>query len=174
MAVIVEGISVIVRCESIEASYPGGWEGYVKDAPNQTFCTDELLARVGFMARFDVGTFISRLAGLGFEFVRDDKAIDVCVVDQHQGPTSWCDWLEYGHMDILGTTDRVAACWAVGDTRLEFAVPDGWNFQNSLTRDHNFIPNENVRERLELIRHENGVDVFRDRSSGKEVYMGRT
>jgi len=176
MAVIVEGISVIVRCESIEARYPGGWEGYVKDAANKTFCNDELLARVGFMAPYDVDRFVSRLERLGFEFVRDGRAIDVCVVDQIIGPTAPCDWLEYLHMDIHGggETVCVAVCRAVGDQRNDVFTPESWDIQDSLSRNYKWIPSEEMRERLELIRHENGVDVFRDRTTGKEVYMGRT
>jgi DNA-binding transcriptional regulator YiaG len=45
MGVLVECISVIVRCSSLEEKYPGGVAAYEADAPNRTFCTDEHLAR---------------------------------------------------------------------------------------------------------------------------------
>jgi len=60
------------------------------------------------------------------------------------------------------------------DSRVEFAVPDGWDFEHSLTRNHNVVRNEEMAERLELIQHENGVSAYRDRTTGREVYMGRT
>ena len=176
MAVLAEAISVIMRCETIEARYPGGREGYVKDAPNKTLCTDERLARVGFMAPPDVANFISRLERLGFEFVRHGNAIDMCVVDQLQGPTARCDWLEYFHMDSYsgGGSVCVAVCRETGDQRSELFTPRSWDIRSSLTRNYQWITNEKTRERLELIRHENGVNVFRDRSTGKEVYLGHT
>lgn len=176
MAVLIEAISVIVRGETIEARYPGGWQAYVKDAPNMTLCNDEHLARVGFMAPYDVDRFVSRLKRLGFEFVRDGMAIDVCVVDQLQGPTVRCEWLEYLHMDISGDGETVcvAVCRVTGDQRNGVFTPESWNIRNCLSRNYQFVPTEKMKERLELIRHENGQDVFRERATGKEFYMGRT
>ena len=175
MAVLAEFISVIVQCETIEARYPGGWGGYTKDVPNKTICNDEYLARVGFMAPYDVDKYISRLQNLGFEFVRDGKAIDVCVVDQFQGPTARCDWLEYLHMDISqgGETLCVAVCRKAGDQRNDVYTPRSWSFQDRLSQKCKFIPN-GKDDRLELIGHKNGVDVFRDRTTGEVFYMGRT
>jgi len=48
MGVLVEGISVIVRRDAFERYYPGGTAGYESDAPNETYCDDEYLTRVGF------------------------------------------------------------------------------------------------------------------------------
>ena len=176
MAVLAEAISVIMRCETIETRYPRGGDGYVKDAPNKTLCTDGRLARVGFMAPHDVKSFVSRLEKLGFEFVRDGKAIDMCVVDQLHGPTARCEWLEYLHMDISDSSETicVAVCREVGDQGNDVYPPETWNIHDSLSRNCRFIPNENVKDRLELIRHENGLDVFRDRTTDKVFYMGRT
>lgn len=176
MAVLAEAISVIMRCETIETRYPGGWEGYVKDAPNKNLCTDGRLARVGFMSPYDATSFVSRLEQLGFEFVRDGKAVDVCVVDQLQGPASRCEWLECLHMDISGDGETicVAVCREAGDQSNDVYPPETWKIHDSLSRNCKFIPNENVKDRLELIRHENGLDVFRDRTTGKIFYMGRT
>jgi len=174
MSVLVEGISVIVRRETIDAHYPGGWDAYVKDVPNETLCSDERLARVGFMTSYDVDRFVSRLERLGFEFIRDARAVDVCIVDQHQGPTARCDWLEYFYLEMFGSMNRVAVCRAVKDSRDEFAVPDGWDFEHSLTRNHNVVRNEEMAVRLELIQHENGVSAYRDRTRGREVYIERT
>jgi len=176
MAVLAEAISVILRFQTIEARYPGGWEGYVKGAPNKTLCTDQRLARVGFMAPADVANFISRLERLGFEFVCDGNAIDVCVVDQLQGPTARCAWLEYLHMDIYGDGETIytAVCREVGDHRNDVSTPGSWDIRASLTRNHQWISNQEMRDRLELMRHENGVNVFRDRSTGKEVYLSGT
>jgi hypothetical protein len=49
MAVLVEAISVVVRRDAIDRSYEGGWVAFVSSVPNATLCTDDQLARVGFM-----------------------------------------------------------------------------------------------------------------------------
>jgi len=46
MTVLVEGISVIIKREVIERKFPGGWQDFVKDVPNQTLCADDELARI--------------------------------------------------------------------------------------------------------------------------------
>ena len=45
MAVLVEGISVIVRRDAVESKYRGGWKGLIADVPNSTLCMDEELIR---------------------------------------------------------------------------------------------------------------------------------
>ena len=50
MAVIIEGLSVVISVDTIEARYPGGLEAFEANAPNANCCQDGELARVGFMA----------------------------------------------------------------------------------------------------------------------------
>ena len=57
MAVLVEGISVIVRRDAIESKYDGGWDTFVDNVPNATLCADDEIARVGFMGPADVEAF---------------------------------------------------------------------------------------------------------------------
>jgi hypothetical protein len=58
---------------------------------------------------------------------------------------------------------------------LEFdlAAPSGWTYEGSLSERFTFVPNEDVQERLEYKRTENGIDVFLDTSTGREVYKPR-
>jgi hypothetical protein len=58
MAVLIEGLSVIIGEESIVSKNPGGWDQFRKDIPNQTLCADEELARVGFMLPHDVQCYV--------------------------------------------------------------------------------------------------------------------
>ena len=53
MAVLVEGFSVIVRKEALERNFPGGLDAYQGQLPNGTYCADEQLCRVAFMAQAD-------------------------------------------------------------------------------------------------------------------------
>ena len=172
MAVLVEGISVIIRVDSIHQKYPGGWSAFEAIIPNNTFCSDNELARVGFMVPQDVETFVRKLQQAGFVFTQAGKAVDLAVVDQRQGPTTPCEWLEYGHINM--GVGEVAACRLAGSQSMQIFTPDGWKFEGSLSASHGFVPTENVEKDLQYLRTQNGVDVYLDKSTGKEVYISRT
>jgi hypothetical protein len=172
MAVLIEGISVVVRRPRIDALYPGGWKGYVSDCPNRTLCADPDLARIGFMDPADVQAFVNRLESLGFVFYRDNDAVDLVVVDQQEGPTTACSWLEFGHVSVEG--NRLAVCRLAGSKDLTLVMPDGWTYEGSLSASFGFLPTEEAKRELRFLRHDNGVDVFLHLPTGREVYVGRT
>lgn len=184
MAVLVEAISVIVRRDAIDARFPGGWRQFLAIVPNGTLCSDEGLARVGFMSPVDVDAFVGRLEEGGLTFTLDGKAVDIAVVDQMRGPTMPAEWLQFARLSIGGTGDKVAACWLFEGPRMgagihlpakgmTLATPDGWVYEDSLSAKFKFVENEALREKMKFLRHENGMDVYLDRSTGKEVYVGR-
>src|SRR5260370_15575905 len=98
MAVLVEAISIIVRCDSIGLKFPGGWNAFVESTSNATLCADRDIARIGFMDPKDVEDCIERLERSGLTFLDGGKAIDIAVVDQQRGPTTACGWLEFGKL----------------------------------------------------------------------------
>lgn len=175
MAVLIEAISVVLKADSVIANYPGGWERFVADAPNQTLCADGQLVRLGFMTPDDVKVFVERLAHHGIFYLRDGRAQDVVIVDQQRGFAAPCDWAEFGRVDWQGdTAKKVSACRAVGSQQSELVTPDGWTYDKSLTSQFSFIETRWVPEFMDFLRHENGLDVYRDLHTGKEVYVGRT
>ena len=145
MAVLVEAISVIVRRDAITARFSGGWRQFLAIVPNSTLCSDEDLARVGFMSPPDIEAFVRRLEKGGLTFVRDGQAVDIAVVDQMRGPTMPSEWLEFARLSLGGTENKVAACWLFEGPRIAagihmpakgmtLATPDG------LTYHHTFHP----------------------------------
>jgi hypothetical protein len=173
MAVLVEAISVVVRRDAIDRVLPNGWDDFAALAPNSTLCTDEELARIGFMTPTDAKGFIAKLEALGFKFVVGGEAIDVMVVDQQRGPMARNAWLETGHVEVAAGK-RVAAARLAGSELRVIASPDGWRFEESLSANFGFVETERAAERLVFLRREGGNDVFLDRETGKEVYIGRT
>ena len=57
---------------------------------------------------------------------------------------------------------------------MDLHTPPGWTFEDSLSKKFAFIPIQDAQSRLDFLRSENGVDVFLDRETGKEVFIGRT
>lgn len=185
MAVLVEGISVIVRRDAIDARYSGGWRRFLSTVPNNTLCTDDDLVRVGFMSPSDVETFIRQLEKGGLTFSRNQQSIDMAVVDQVRGFTIPTEWLEFAHLTLKDTNNKVAACWLFEGPRLAagvhmpskqmtLATPEGWRYEDSLSANFKFVADKEMSEKLEFLRREDGLDVYLDLSTGKEVYEGRT
>jgi hypothetical protein len=175
MAVLVEGISVIFRVDAIEEKYPGGWEGFARDCPNNSLCADGDLARVGFMSPKDTNRFVSLLSSRGLTYLDNGKAEDLVVADQQRGFAASCDWAELGEVPAPGTaSEHVVACRAAKSEEQLLMTPDGWTYEDSLSANFKFTEAESVPDRLEFLRHEDGVDVYRDKETGEEVYTGRT
>ncbi len=183
MAVLVEAFSVIVRRDAIDQKLWGGWAEFVGLVPNQTLCYDKELARVGFMAPRDVQAFIEQLQQGGLTFENEGKAQDMAVVDQLHGSSLPVDWLEIARIPF-GEAGEVAACWLYEGPRTaggidmpasEFLLvtPEGWSYEQSLSADYKFVPNGQVEQELEFLRNEDCVDVYMDRSTGREVFVGR-
>ena len=155
MAVLVEGISVLTRIDSVNNKMTGGEARFRLQIPNSTFCEDGELARVGFLDPAAVGSFIDDLEESGLTFVENGKAVDFVVCDQQSGPTTDCDWLEFSHLPIEG--GKVGAAWiyegermGVGThmhgTRFTLATPPGWEFKDSLSDKFQFVPLGELRQ----------------------------
>ncbi len=163
MAVPIEAFSVVVRNSTLEAKYPGGLAQYEADRPNATFCADEHLSRVGFMDKGDADFFAAELAAKGLTPSRDGKAEDVALVTS-DGPKQPCDWL------ALARWENVTIAWLAGTDPGNLYAPVGWQPQQPLE----WMSDDEKKERLEYLRSEEAVDVYRHKLSGKEVYVGRT
>ena len=69
MPVLIEAISVVVKKRAIEERFPGGVPGIVSQVPNQTYCDDGNLVRVGFMSPPDVQDFVGHLEACGLVYL---------------------------------------------------------------------------------------------------------
>ncbi len=171
MAVLVEGISVVVRMEAIKEKVPGGWIAFKNHVPNQTLCADDELARVGFMSPDDAKSFVGALEGLGLKYRVGETAADLVVVDQLRGPCVSCEWLDFGH---IGGKGRVAACRLAGSSQTVLMRPEGWRYEGSLSQTYGFVPTGVEENSLKFLRSENGLDVYLNLLTGAEVFLGRT
>jgi hypothetical protein len=174
MAVLIEGISVITRADTLQAKFPGGWEQYERSAPNGTLCADGEIARIGFMMPADVERFIYTLQQCGFEYMRDGTAIDIAVADQIHGLLSTCSWLQFGRVPLSGTEHRVAACRLTGGSSKSLVMPPDWRFETSLSAKSTFVANGNLKSQVQYLRTRGNLDVYRNIETGEEMFVGRT
>jgi len=118
VAVLAEFLNVIVPVRALEERYPGGVEGYARACPNQTFCRDEHLTRIGFMSPADVESFVTSLITDTSLRLRDGgRFVDIAVVDTLFGPSAPCAWLEFG------VRDDCPQCWLSGTEPGVVAAP---------------------------------------------------
>ena len=102
----------------------------------------------------------------------DGAASDLVVVDQLRGPVAPCVWIEFGHVNLSGDPRRrVASCQLVGSLSRELCTPDGWTFEESLSASFGFVPTGEESKSLVFVRHENGLNVYLNRLTGKEVFV---
>jgi len=174
MAVLIEAISLIILREIIDEKYPGGWDAFVDNAPNQTLCADENIARLGFMSPNDLDSFIKGLEEIGFQPFVDGQSSEAAVIDQIRGFMAPCDWLDVGRVEIDGGKHEVTACKLKGCLSNCIILPDGWEYDKSLSKEYIFIPSEHLGKSLQYLRHESGIDVYYNELTGKEVHIGRT
>ncbi len=172
MAILAEAISVIVRADSIEEKFPGGWEAFMGWVQNSTLCADRELARVGFMSPLDAKGFVEELQNNGLTYLRDGYAIDIVVADQQRGLAVPCGWAEFGRIPWKGDDSRLVPAVRLKDSKItELMTPDGWDYDGSLTNHFTFVETGRVPEYLDYLRTENGLDVYRDIRTGKEVLI---
>jgi hypothetical protein len=172
VAVLVEANSVIIRTQAIRERYTGGWNEFAEAVPNGTLCTDDDVARVGFMNPDDCESYVASLERRGLTFLRDGQSQDIAVAIQTDGIIVPCDWLEFGRIDVApGQT--VATVRLKGTASRQVHCPENWRYEKSLSRQFAVLPPEQVDKSLTFLRHENGLDVYRNALTRQEVYIGR-
>jgi hypothetical protein len=173
MAVLVEAISVVVRRDAVEARFAGGMPAFLQKIPNRTACNDSHLVRVGFMDTRDADAYVGSLESAGLTFRRDDVTVDLAVVIQVKGPTVASPWLEFKNIDTDGK--KLSICWLAGQLPEGIAVPQGWTYERSFSASGpGFMSMSLIGDRLKFLRRQNGVEVYLDLQTNKEVYSGRS
>ena len=149
MAVLVEGISVIVRRDRVEQKFDAGWNGFLECIPNSTFCSDGQIGRVGFLDPDATEEFVSLLQKRGLTFLVNDECRDIAVVDQQRGSTMPCKWLEFARIPFGPNDGKIAVCWLFEGARfrvglhthglkMDLHVPTGWEYEGSLSDRFDF------------------------------------
>ncbi len=170
MAVPMEGISVAIRVDAIQARYTGGWKAFAANAPSATLCRDGELAPGGFMAPQDTQALVETLEDRGLTCLDGGMAHDMPVVDQLRGPVASCDTIECESLDLEDCPERRVLTERLKGSAQELTyTPDERTFEASLTRSFGFVPEGHLDRGLAFLRHENGLEVYLDTVTGKAV-----
>lgn len=141
MAVLVEGISVILRQDRIIEAYGGDWDAFEALIPNETICGDNELVRVGFLSPPDVRGFVECLGMFGLVHLDGGLSIDIVIADQQFGFSAPCDWAEMVSTNWGGDrTKKIPACRLKGSRLKVLGYPEDWTWEGSLLDDFQFTP----------------------------------
>ena len=173
MAVLLEAISVIVKRSSINLLFPGGWELFKEIVPNNTLCFDNEIARVGFMHTDDVESFVKKLETMGLRYFADGETHDLTVIDQRQVVMMNTPWIETATLHLEEFGGPVSACQLADSTDPRLITPERWKYSGSMSQTNGFIATEDAEKHLQFLRSENGLNVFLDTRTGKELFIGR-
>lgn len=133
MAVLIEGVSVLVRVQTLADRHTGGWERFVAEVPNKTLCADAELARVGFLMPNEAHDYCLHLEQRGLTALDSAGAsLDIAVVDQLHGLLADCPWLELGVVSSV-ECPPVRAARLKGSAEERVATPPGWTWAGSLS-----------------------------------------
>lgn len=175
MAVLIEGLCVVVKVNAIATKHAGGTKAFTAEVPNALLCADGELARVGFMTPDDARKYVEHLERRGLKYLENRNAVDIVVVDQRTGPVVACDWVMFGRVGWDKDPKRpVAVCRAHPTQVTQIVAPKGWTFERSLSAQHVFVENGKIPPNLKLVRQEDGLDVYKDAETGQEFYVARS
>ncbi|MGE3241516.1 MAG: tetratricopeptide repeat protein [Pirellulales bacterium] len=161
MAVPIEGFSVVAQRDRIQHLLDDGQ--FV--APNATALADDHLWRCSFMVREDAAKCLSTLQDLGVNCNQGPDSDAVVINEFDRAIEPYCEWL------MIATWDKAVIGWLAGTEPRSVIARDGWD--PSVGSGLTFHGGQND-DRLELLRVEGNIEVFRDKESGREVYTGRS
>ena len=175
MAVLIEAISVVIRCDAMMTLYAGGQAAFMQDVPNASLRADGSLAAVSFMVPDDVRAYVDLLESRGLTYIADDHAVNIVVIDQTTGLRAVCDWVQTGESDLDGVAGRtIMVCQLAGEPWSQIAMPQGWQYDTSLSARARYVSGHEVPAHLELLDVVDGIERYRDRKTGEILYRGRS
>jgi len=160
MSVLAEALSVLARNTVLEKRYPGGVEGFARDCPNASFCSDGRISRVGFLSPRDTRFFLGVLEACGLQWSDAARLPEVAIVDQNLGLLHPCLWLEFGQ-----ARDGIPMCWDAAHRPGRLIVPLDWRPEQS----DGIEPAADVpfTRLMRFLRTEDRLDWYQNRRTGE-------
>jgi len=160
MSVLAEALSVLVRNAMLDEHYPGGVEGFARDCPNASFCSDGRISRVGFLSPRDTRFFLGVLEACGLHWSEGARLPEVAIVDQNLGLLHPCLWVEFGRV-----RDGIPICWHAAHRPGRLVVPLGWRPEQSEGFESaSDVPFPRL---MRFLRTEDRVDWYQNRRTGE-------
>ena len=161
MSITIEGFSVVAKRELVQP--------FLDDdrivPPNRMFLGDDDIWRCSFMSNDDAGAFVKKLETLGLNGSTGPNPDVVLVNEFNHDVYPYCEWLQ------LGNYQKAIVAWMTGSDPEKLVAHEG--FDPAVGSGLLFRDKKNLQD-LEFLRVEGNIEVYLDKQSGDEVYLGRT
>ena len=161
MSITIEGFSVVAKWELVQPLLDD--DRIVP--PNRMFLGDDDIWRCSFMSNDDAGAFIKKLEALGLNGSTGPNPDVVLVNEFNHDVYPYCEWLK------LGNYQKAIVAWMAGSDPEKLVSHEG--FDPAVGSGLLFRDKTNLQD-LEFLRVEGNIEVYLDKRSGAEVYLGRT
>jgi hypothetical protein len=165
MAVFCNFGSVIIRRDSIEKYFQGGWTRFVLELPNLRMCSDGEVVNVRFMNLDSSQKYIDFLKseGLQYENSSNDQSKirtinDIDTLDHLNIHNEERDWIEFG--DRKFKDREYFCCWFKDSSIDTLAFPISAPSGGDVLRLPRHIEPDEFKERFSFLRTENGLDIY--------------
>jgi tetratricopeptide (TPR) repeat protein len=161
MAVTIEAFTVVVKYERVHDLL----QNEALKIPNSTALADDHLWKISFMAETDAWNFLRSLQEFDLN-VSTGPDSDAVLANEFDGSVEpYCEWLR------TGKWEKAVIAWREGTLPETIIAPEGWDPKVGSGLEFYDQPK---MQSLEFLRLEDNVEVFLNKNSGKEVYIGRT
>jgi tetratricopeptide (TPR) repeat protein len=160
MAITIDAYTVVAKLKSVQRLLSEG----TLPLPNSTVLADDDLWRCSFMIHGDAINFMKSLQELGLNTSRGPDSDVVLVHEFDQSIYPYCEWL------LTNTWENAVIAWLAGTEPRTIVAREGWDPK---TGSGVSIVNPGDVDGYELLRVEGNIEVYLDKQSGKEVYIGR-
>ena len=160
MAVYCEFISVIIRRDSIDKYFSGGWTRFVLELPNYSMLTDGEIVNVGFMNPSSTASYLDFLKDEGLQYRQSGtrEINDIEDLDRFNGHLEKRNWLEFGDREFNG--QEYFCCWKKDSLIDTLSFPSRRNEGGPLYPVPKHYEPEDFNKKFKFIRVENGLDIY--------------
>ena len=169
MSVLIEALSLVVQRITLDLSWPGGADAFLEamcapECPARRLCSDDKLVSVSFLSPDDALVVVRQLRDHGLVELDEQRFHDLALVDQREGPTMPCAWLEWKQH-----RDGFTYAWLAGTEPGDMAAPADWTAEQSrrLTR----TDTRDEPGRMLKLAEEGDIETWLDFQTG-EVTIG--
>lgn len=159
MAIPIEGYSVVVKKSCFELHKDD------IEIPNNTALGDDDIWCCSFMSEQDARVFVQKLEAMELNGSQGPDSDIVLVNEFDQSIEPYCEW--------LSTTkwEKAVIAWAAGTKPESVVAREGWDPKRGSGLV--FATKTNLDD-LEFVRVDGNVEVYRDKVTGEERFIGRT
>ena len=161
MAIPIEGFSVVAQLERIQSLLDNG----VVEIPNATALSDKHIWKCSFMSHADAQKFVKSLEESGLNASQGPDSDVVIATEFDRSVEPYCEWLS------IGVWDKAVIAWRAGTNPETITAHEGWDPKVGSGLEFH---DPSSMQFLEFLRLEDGIEVFLNKKTGEEVYIGRT